>query len=298
MSVLERVQSGLNKLKVAEPQKQPSVRVVEGGGFAPLKVSETPLETPELTVTGAPPSPKPKSLLERVTASLVKMSPLLGQIKPLTEKLGIKPEETFLGRQQELSTLVAMKNKTPEQVQRQTELATEIGLNIGGMVGTLKAVGGKIAKEILPLAKSIPPELQPLAQEAKKYKSAEEFVRFSNKSREMIQEALAKVRPQLSKIRQKISNLLQPYKVTGSDLGLRNALIGNFNQTGSRQDFGVIFENFIISEVLKVNTYGQFGFKLNFWRTKQGSEIDLVLTKDNTVMAVKNQTIETINLRN
>ena len=74
------------------------------------------------------------------------------------------------------------------------------------------------------------------------------------------------------------------------DLGLRNALIDNFTQTGSRQDFGVIFENFIISEILKANTYGQFGFKLNFWRTKQGSEIDLVLTKENKVIAVEVKT--------
>lgn len=71
------------------------------------------------------------------------------------------------------------------------------------------------------------------------------------------------------------------------DLGLRNALIDNFNPIQSRQDFGAIFENFVISEILKSNTYGNFGFKLNFWRTKQGSEIDLVLTKEEKITGLE-----------
>lgn len=71
------------------------------------------------------------------------------------------------------------------------------------------------------------------------------------------------------------------------DLGLRNALIENFNPIQSRQDFGAIFENFMISELLKINIYGKFGYKINFWRTKQGSEIDLVLTKDEEILGVE-----------
>lgn len=74
------------------------------------------------------------------------------------------------------------------------------------------------------------------------------------------------------------------------DLGLRNALIENFSTTQSRQDFGTIFENFIISECLKINAYGGFGFKMNFWRTKQGSEIDLVLTKNEEVLGIEIKT--------
>jgi len=62
------------------------------------------------------------------------------------------------------------------------------------------------------------------------------------------------------------------------DLGLRNALIDNFKPMNSREDYGFLFENFIISEVLKINSYASLGLKMNFWRTKQGSEIDLVIT--------------------
>jgi len=40
-----------------------------------------------------------------------------------------------------------------------------------------------------------------------------------------------------------------------------------------------MFENFIVSELLKYNYYGNFGYNFNYWRTKSGSEIDLVLNK-------------------
>jgi predicted AAA+ superfamily ATPase len=68
-------------------------------------------------------------------------------------------------------------------------------------------------------------------------------------------------------------------KIYFYDLGLRNALVENFQPINSRADAGHLFENFIVSEVLKTNYYNDFGYKLNYWRTKQGSEIDLVLSK-------------------
>lgn len=61
------------------------------------------------------------------------------------------------------------------------------------------------------------------------------------------------------------------------DLGLRNALIENFQPVNSRPDYGALLENFLISEILKINSYLGLGLKMYFWRTKQGSEIDLVL---------------------
>lgn len=77
-------------------------------------------------------------------------------------------------------------------------------------------------------------------------------------------------------------------KVYFHDLGLRNALIENFQPVDSRGDAGALFENFIISEIYKYNSYGDFGYHLNYWRTKAGSEIDLVLTRsDNTLMAIE-----------
>jgi len=70
-------------------------------------------------------------------------------------------------------------------------------------------------------------------------------------------------------------------KVYFHDVGLRNALINNFEPIENRGDAGQLFENFIISEFLKYNYYGNFGYNFNYWRTKSGSEVDLVLSKQN-----------------
>lgn len=87
---------------------------------------------------------------------------------------------------------------------------------------------------------------------------------------------LFKVLPYSTKKRDEIGKMPKIYFY---DLGLRNALIENFQPIINRADGGHLFENFIISEILKTNYYKDFGYKLNYWRTKQGSEIDLVLSK-------------------
>lgn len=69
-------------------------------------------------------------------------------------------------------------------------------------------------------------------------------------------------------------------KVYFYDMGLRNAIIRDFSPVEFRRDFGSIFENFIISEVLKLNHYHKLRYGLYYWRTKWGSEVDLVLDKD------------------
>lgn len=77
-------------------------------------------------------------------------------------------------------------------------------------------------------------------------------------------------------------------KIYFYDVGLRNALIDNFQPLNVRSDSGALFENFILSEVYKANNYGNFAFTMNFWRTKQGSEVDLVISlKNGTSIAVE-----------
>ena len=84
------------------------------------------------------------------------------------------------------------------------------------------------------------------------------------------------IKPYSSRKRDEISKMPKVYFY---DLGLRNALINNFEPISSRGDAGQCFENFIVSELWKYNYYGNFGFNFNYWRTKSGSEIDLVLNK-------------------
>jgi uncharacterized protein len=73
-------------------------------------------------------------------------------------------------------------------------------------------------------------------------------------------------------------------KVYFYDVGLRNAIIGDFSDPYLRRDFGALFENFIISEVYKHNLYDGAQYRMAFWRTTQGAEIDLVLRKGEEII--------------
>ena len=60
------------------------------------------------------------------------------------------------------------------------------------------------------------------------------------------------------------------------DNGIRNALLQNFSPLNLRQDTGMLWENFFVSERLKYNSYNRRFVKSYFWRTQQQQEIDLV----------------------
>jgi len=60
------------------------------------------------------------------------------------------------------------------------------------------------------------------------------------------------------------------------DNGIRNALINNFNLLDIRNDVGMLWENYVITERMKKQEYKRIGSNNYFWRTYQGQEIDLV----------------------
>jgi len=66
-------------------------------------------------------------------------------------------------------------------------------------------------------------------------------------------------------------------KIYFYDNGIRNALINNFNILDKRNDVGMLWENFVVTEILKKERYQQTNSELYFWRSKTGSEIDLVI---------------------
>lgn len=76
-------------------------------------------------------------------------------------------------------------------------------------------------------------------------------------------------------------------KIFFYDTGVRNALIGDFSALEARTDKGALFENFIISELTKQDSYADKNCKFYYWRTKQGSEIDVVLEKRNELIGVE-----------
>jgi predicted AAA+ superfamily ATPase len=69
-------------------------------------------------------------------------------------------------------------------------------------------------------------------------------------------------------------------KIYFYDNGVRNALISAFNPLELRNDVGILWENFIMSEMLKKDMYGSKFAHRWFWRTKQKQEIDLIHEKD------------------
>ncbi|WP_298305678.1 ATP-binding protein [Flavobacterium sp.] len=65
-------------------------------------------------------------------------------------------------------------------------------------------------------------------------------------------------------------------KIYFYDNGIRNAIIGNFKSLEFRQDVGALWENFMISERLKILNYKKWHGRTYFWRTYQQQEIDWI----------------------
>lgn len=63
------------------------------------------------------------------------------------------------------------------------------------------------------------------------------------------------------------------------DNGIRNVLISNFNPLNQRDDIGKLWENFCITERLKINRYSNTLVNSFFWRTYDQQEIDLLEEK-------------------
>lgn len=79
--------------------------------------------------------------------------------------------------------------------------------------------------------------------------------------------------PYASNKRKEISKLRKIYFF---DIGIRNALISNFNPLEQRNDVGALWENFILVERMKFMSYHDQSANHYFWRTYDGAEIDLV----------------------
>jgi predicted AAA+ superfamily ATPase len=74
-------------------------------------------------------------------------------------------------------------------------------------------------------------------------------------------------------------------KVYFYDLGIRNALINNFNALDLRPDTGALWENFFIAERLKYNHNCRRRVNVYFWRTYDGTELDYLEEADGQLTA-------------
>lgn len=69
------------------------------------------------------------------------------------------------------------------------------------------------------------------------------------------------------------------------DNGIRNAIVANFNQLVVRNDIGLLWENYMISERIKFQQYHRMIVNNYFWRTYDQQEIDWVEERDGTLFA-------------
>jgi predicted AAA+ superfamily ATPase len=74
--------------------------------------------------------------------------------------------------------------------------------------------------------------------------------------------------------------LAKSQKIYFYDVGIRNAVIRNFNEMNLRTDSGGLWENFCITERIKFNQNHRRFVNTYFWRTYDQKEIDYIEEKD------------------
>ncbi len=74
-------------------------------------------------------------------------------------------------------------------------------------------------------------------------------------------------------------------KIYFYDIGIRNAVINNFNTISLRNDIGNLWENFIISERIKFLQFNRIYANQYFWRTHSKQEIDYIEEKEGHIYA-------------
>jgi hypothetical protein len=76
------------------------------------------------------------------------------------------------------------------------------------------------------------------------------------------------------------NELKKSTKIYFYDNGVRNAIVSNFNSLNIREDIGILWENFLMSERMKRNNYSMNYVNSYFWRTSQQQEIDYIEEKN------------------
>ena len=94
------------------------------------------------------------------------------------------------------------------------------------------------------------------------------------------------------------SEINRKVKIYFYDLGVRNALINNFNELSRRADRGAIFENFVVTEVIKKEINKPQKTNFYFWRTYEQKEVDLITEKNNKITAYEIKFNKPKNLKN
>ncbi len=81
------------------------------------------------------------------------------------------------------------------------------------------------------------------------------------------------------------NELKKSRKIYFYDLGIRNAVINNYNPLALRNDLGALWENFLVAERFKLNSNMGRNCNCFFWRTTAQAEIDYIEERDGQLFA-------------
>ncbi len=81
------------------------------------------------------------------------------------------------------------------------------------------------------------------------------------------------------------NELKKSRKIYFFDNGIRNAVIKNYAPLALRSDTGALWENYLLSERIKVNHYSRRWLNTYFWRTQAQQEIDYLEERDGIISA-------------
>lgn len=68
------------------------------------------------------------------------------------------------------------------------------------------------------------------------------------------------------------------------DNGVTRALQGVLSNEVTNLERGWLFEQWVAQEIFRINAYHEKDFKINFWKTAQGAEVDFILSRGNEIL--------------
>lgn len=82
----------------------------------------------------------------------------------------------------------------------------------------------------------------------------------------------------------KYKEVIKANKIYFYDTGVKNYFANNFDKVESRDEAGLMFENMVISEIIK---QGKILDDFRFWRNKNKQEVDLIRIRNNKLLPVE-----------
>jgi len=61
--------------------------------------------------------------------------------------------------------------------------------------------------------------------------------------------------------------------------GVTRSLLGSLQDPPNATERGRLFEQWILQEIIRLNDYQQKDWKLSFWKTSHGAEVDILISR-------------------